>query len=204
MAKQRDTQNPCFSLDVFSHTSIMQETLPCGLSGCPWDPGAQGNSTVVWPSVCSQPAGKTVGKTRSSLCQFLSSKPLGSSQTWPSLHQWELCSSCCSSPDQVILTPSSLRCHTHSCSKSSQVPTTTTASTTTTRLKASTSQLDREMLPDWPPSFCPGLPARSSQPNSQNDPVKKLYCSGTSLVVQWLRIWHPVQGRRVWSPVKGN
>ena len=138
-------------LDVFSHTSIMQETLS-ELVIC------QGARGVLEPRVTQHWSGPPCAhreRHRSSLCQFVSSKTLGSSpepdHPPPSMGALLF----------LLLRPEpshrdsflSLRCCTHSHNKSSQVPTTITTSTTTTRLKG------QHIPTGSPKSPLTGLPA---------------------------------------------
>lgn len=136
----KETPEPVFpDLDIFSHTSIMQETLP-ELVVCQ---GARGilepRVTQHWsdPQCAHSLLGRQWERQKSSLCQFVSSKPLGSSPEpdRPPPPMGALFFLLLRSRPGHLDSFLSLRCRTHSCSKSSQVPTTITASTTATRLK---------------------------------------------------------------------
>ena len=155
---KKETSEPVFQdLVVFSHTFIMQETL----SELVIRQGARGilepRVTQHWsgPPCAHSLLGRQWERRRSSLCQFVSSKTLGSSpkpdHPTPSMGALFF----------LLLRPEpshrdsfpSLRCCMHSHSKSSQVPTTITTSTTTTRLKG------QHIPTGSPKSPLTGLPA---------------------------------------------
>ena len=126
-------------LDVFSDTSIKQETL----SELVVYQGARGilapRVTQHWsdPQCAHSLLGRQWERHRSSLGQFMSSKTLESSPEADRLppSMGALFFPLFQPKPSPLDSFRSLRCRTHSCSKSSRVPTTITASTTTTRLK---------------------------------------------------------------------